>query len=79
VQYQTAAVHVPVRVRELGAKLSRVKQQMQQQQNGREPSVEALAAAAGVSVQQAQRALAATGRALQVRGLACDRPQIELN
>lgn len=65
-QYQTAAVHVPVRVRELGAKLYRVKQQLQQQLHGREPTVEELAAAAGVSVQHAQRALAATSGALQV-------------
>jgi hypothetical protein len=67
-QYQTAVVHVPVHVREVAAKLHRVEQQLRQKHPGKEPSLDEVAAAAGVSLTQAQRALHATGGALQVRG-----------
>lgn len=66
-QYQTAAVHVPSYVRELSAKLHRVKQQLQRKQHGAEPSLADIAAAAGVGIKQAEQALQATGGALQVR------------
>lgn len=67
VQYQTAAVHVPGYVRELSARLHRVKQQLQRKHQGTEPSLADIAAAAGVSLKQAQQALQATSGALQVR------------
>lgn len=65
-QYQTAVVRVPTHVREEAAKLHRVKQRLQQKQGDREPSLEEVADAAGISLQRAQRALQATGGALQV-------------
>lgn len=67
VQYQTAAVHVPGYVRELSARLHRVKQQLQRKQQSGEPSLADIAAAAGVSIKQAEQAFQATSGALQVR------------
>jgi AraC-like DNA-binding protein len=66
-QYQTAVVHVPTHVREVAAKLHRVEQQLRQKHPGKDPTLDEIAAAAGVSLTQAQRALQATGGALQVR------------
>jgi hypothetical protein len=59
---------VPAHVRELGAKLRRIQWQLQWQQHqpgSSSISLEELAAAAGVTVTQAQWALHATGGALQ--------------
>lgn len=69
VQYQTAAVHVPSYLREVAAKLYRVKQQLQRKQQGAEPSLADIAAAAGVSLKQAEQALQATNGSLQVGGM----------
>lgn len=68
-QYQSAVVRVPQHVRLLCRKLRRVEQQLQQRQQGKPPSLEQVAAAAGVSAKLAQRALDTTGGALQVRGV----------
>jgi hypothetical protein len=55
-QYQSAAVHVPVHVSQLATKLLRLKKQWQTE-HGSTPDTADLATAAGVSIERAQRAL----------------------